>query len=449
MLDLDAPVSENNEPRKRSRDEHRERDYYNERSERGERALPEIDSMYEHEAPPEEGLYGVHEKRTRRGRPPSGLRENGDYHRDDYENGRPPNEGRRKPPPSLRSRNGKKKKAKPRRKSLLPNIKINPLYVSIASWSAVAIATIVVVVWFISGLFVDNAFAVYLDGQLVGHIQMTEGLTSEDFHNQAVITLSQNLGGARVNVTQRVTIEEARVSNNERDTQNYILQVLSRRFTYTLAAIGIHVNGTCEGITLRTQAELDQLKLMLQEIWFNENTVEAQFVEPWLEVTVYVDPNTADFWTPQEAYNRLSRTEMQMYPYVIQRGDSLGRIASRFDTQESHLWLDNNLTSDVIHPYTTLYVRMARPLLSVRTFDERSIYEDFNAVPEERENPDMALATTRIIQQGSPGRQRVVERITRENGVERERETLDAEIILEAIPDIIYVGTGASARDVR
>jgi len=343
----------------------------------------------------------------------------------------------------------KKKKPKQRRKSLLSNIRINPLYVSIASWSAVGIATIVVFVWFISGLFVDNAFAVFLDGELIGHIHMTDGLTSEQFHDSAVLRLQASRGGARVNVRNRVTIEEARVAGNERSTHDVIFGLLQRRFSYTIAAIGIHVNGRCEGITLRTPTDLEQLKLMLQEYWFNEFTVKAEFIQPWAEVIVYVDPDDTDFWTPQEAYGRLSRMEMQMYTYMIQRGDNLERIANRFGTPVWRIMEDNGLTNYIIHPYTTLEIEVPRPLLSVRTFDEISTEEPIPMPVEERENPSLSLHTPNIIQHGSPGLQRSVLRITRENGVERHRETLEAEVLVPPVIHIVEVGTGAPAQDVR
>jgi LysM repeat protein len=342
------------------------------------------------------------------------------------------------PPPPVR-----------RKRFVLPQLpRINPVYISIASWFIAAVATLAVAGWFIMGLVVDNAFAVYIDGELVGHIPISEELTSEDFHNYAVRGLQAARGGVVVQVNERVTIEPARVSSRERDARGDVIALLARRFTYTIAATAIYVNGEFE-VLMRTQSDLNHVKHLLQEPWFNENTVAAEFVDGWEEVTQYVCPDETEFWTPYDAYLRLFRTTYQTYTYAVERGDNLGLIAIRFGTTVTDIMGYNNLTTTNIFPGETLRIRTRLPLLAVRTFDEISTIERIDPPIETIYNEELPHAFVNEIQEGQPGQKASILRITRENGTERLREYLEPEIIIEPIPHIIEVGRGAAVIERR
>lgn len=320
-------------------------------------------------------------------------------------------------------------------------IRVNPMYVSLVGWGAVGVATIIIAVWVIMNLFVYNAFAVYLDDEFIGHIPYSEDLTSEDFHNYAILSLQASRGGARVLVEQTVTIEPARASSSARSTRNEVFSTLNRRFDYKIAAIQLNVD--VYSALMRTASDVAHVEELFQRHWRNENTVGAEFVDGWEIVVVYACPDETEFDTPETAYWRFDRTTMQMYPYTVARGDNLGSIAVHFGTTVPRIMGDNKLTSSNIFPGEVLYIYTSRPLLSVRTFDEISIVELIEMSVEERTNPALPQAVTNIIQQGQPGQQVITVRITRENGIERYRETLEAEVIVPPVVHIIEVGTGA------
>ncbi|MDR0273648.1 MAG: hypothetical protein LBI27_10075, partial [Clostridiales bacterium] len=186
---------------------------------RGRGILPQLDSKPvgmpgRKTAPPEEkGLEAFRAAQRSYGAP-----READEHR------------RRMPPPPPQIRPGdfpkrqrpgepiKGAKAQPQRIRRTPSfiqhvlqIKINPLYVSVAAWSVVVIALGAFAVWFVSGLFVDNAYAVYLDGEFIGFISMHDDeLTSEEVHQNAVLSLQAARGGVRVQVQETITIEPTR-----------------------------------------------------------------------------------------------------------------------------------------------------------------------------------------------------------------------------------------------
>ncbi|MCL1846299.1 MAG: G5 domain-containing protein [Defluviitaleaceae bacterium] len=340
------------------------------------------------------------------------------------------------PPPRLR----------PRRKNRLIQrligFRINPLILSVVGWSVAGIAIIAFSVWFIRGLLVDNAYAVFLDGEHVGYIAIFEGLTSEDFHNEAVLSLEAIHRNVRVRVDQRVTIERTRTAARNREARGDIIARINHHgFTFTIAAHAIYVNGVQEAL-LSTQSDLNHVEFMLQEHWRNEHTVSAEFVGNWEVRTMYVCPDETEFDTPDSAYFRLDRSTMQLADYTVVSGDTLDRIAVHFGTTTTRIMEDNNMQTANIWPGDTLLIYTQMPLLSVRTFDEIHDDEAIEAPIENRYNVDMPLGTRTVIQDGMAGLARVTERITRINGVEQSREILEAEVVVEPIPDIVEYGVG-------
>jgi LysM repeat protein len=335
----------------------------------------------------------------------------------------------------------------------------NPLYVSIAGWGVAGVATIAIAGWFIMNMLVYNSFAVYLDGEFIGYIPYSEDLTSESFHEYAVLSLEAARGGVSANVTQTVTIEARRVSSSQRGSRGDILTALRMQMDYTIAATAIYVHGNFEAL-MRTQSCLDHLKDMLANRWPPppgairtgwEFFYSGGNVALWEEVIVYVDPDpeVTEFTDATRAFSRLDRPRNTFYSYVVVSGDNLGLIATRFGTTLDRIMRYNNLTSHHIFPGQTLLIYTSRPLLSVRAYDEIQLEEPVEMPIETRYREDWSSHETNIYSYGSAGVQVTRELITSENGVERSRVALEPEIITPPTTHIIEVGTGAGRIEVR
>lgn len=377
---------------------------------------------------------------------------------------RPPTHRPPPPPPPLRpgdlpQRRKPQQEAppKPKRKPspfrrISKFIVIPPVVASIVAWSIAGIAMIAIAIWFITGLLVDNAFAVYLDDERIGYIALADDLTSEDFHNQAVLSLQAARRGVRVNVNERVTIEPTRTAARNLEAQGDIIARLNRAggFTFTIAAHEIWVNDSFEAL-LRTQSDLNHVRFLLEEHWRNENTVAAEIIGGWEVRTVYVCPDEYDdeFDSPEEAYFRLDRFEMQVYEYTVVSGDNLSAIALRFGTTVDRIMGHNSLTTTNLTIGQSLLIYTQMPLLSVLTIDETYTTEAIEAPVITNHNADLPRGVPNIVQQGQPGLARVIERVERVNGVERSRTTLDPEVEVEPIAHIIEEGTGAAVTERR
>jgi hypothetical protein len=347
---------------------------------------------------------------------------------------------KQKMPPRL------KKRIRIPRNSFLRQVKrvrFNTAYLSFAGWGIAAIIMLYATVWFISGLFVNNAFEVFLDGEHIGYVAISDDLTSEDFHNHAIRNLEAMNGGVKVKVEQLVTIAPARAPSSERRSSNEILSIINREIKFTIAAYAIYVNGEFEAL-LRTILDVEHVMNSLAQTFKTENTVDFEFVDGWEIRTQYVCPSDPDvFCTPQDAFWRLDRTEMQVMPYTVVSGDNLGTIAVRFGTTVSRIMGDNSLTGTNIFVGDTLLINTHLPLLSVRTFDESQTMELIEMPVQYIDKPELPFATENVIQEGQPGQSVSILRVTFVNGIERSREYLEPKTIVEPIPMIIERGTGA------
>jgi len=332
---------------------------------------------------------------------------------------------------------------------LRPNVNVNTKIVSIFSWCVAGVASIIIGAWFIINMFSYNAFAVYLNGVHMGYIPNTQAdLTSAELHDYAVQALQAARAGSMVTVNERVTIEERRVPNSERIQRGDMLQVLSRSFTYEMTALAIYVNGSYEA-TVRNQAAVDQVLLLLGQNWANENTVRTEVVEQWEIREVSVCAVEHEFLTPDLVYNRLSRRVNRIYTYRVQSGDTLSRIATRFDTSVQAISARNGLTTTNIFPGERLNIYTQMPLLTIRTVDHIASTEPIEMPVKTRNNPSLPQGQVYTIQAGQPGEQQGILEIIRENGIERERHMLEPVVLREPVLEIIYVGTGPAQAGVR
>jgi LysM repeat protein len=251
-----------------------------------------------------------------------------------------------------------------------------------------------------------------------------------------------------VHVNETVTISPTRVAAQDRLQRSDMEQRIAAGFTYNVAAVEILVNGVREAL-MRSQREADQVHAAITEDFTTDYTTYIGFVQP-VDFRIYmVSSDFENFDSRENAIFRLQRPTGQHYPYVVQGGDMLGTIATRFDTTVTRIMSDNNLTSHIIQPGWVLQIYRLLPLLSIITHDE--IVTETAAPMETQtvENSNLALAQTNILYQGRPGVQRATLRIVRVNGQEVARYYLDPEIIEPSIAEIIEVGTGEAQLDIR
>ncbi|MCL2839210.1 MAG: G5 domain-containing protein [Defluviitaleaceae bacterium] len=352
----------------------------------------------------------------------------------------------KKPPRPSKRHASPPKSRRPVSRRSAPSFQLNPKVKLFSILGIIGLTALAIVIILITQIFTDNAFAVYLDEQHVGYINILPDMDSERFHDMAVGQLEFNLGGVDVIVNERLTLRETRAAVQDRMALGEMLTRLTTPqygFTYEIAAINIFVNNNLEA-TMRSMADVQVVEHQMQSNFAIDGlTVRAEFVEDWRLETRFVDPTNFVFDTIQDAVRRMDRQEGAIVSYTVQSGDTLGLIAQRFgiliDTIEMH---NPGITrTTVLSIGQSLQVYTTVPLLNVRSFDYTSQSQEIPMPVQQIHNPHLAPAEVRTIQQGRPGEEHAQTRITRINWEEVDREVLDSIVISEPITHIVEMGS--------
>jgi len=351
-------------------------------------------------------------------------------------------QSRRRPLPVTGERLGRgiktpkrQERAGPKKRAMSPGLK-RGLNIGI---TVVIIGTLITMVAL--RLFGNNAFAVFVDARHVGYIPMNSETTSASFHSEVVANIEDN-HQTEVIASQLVTVEPARwVSGRNITERANMVSRLGIYIDYQIRVRAIYVNNQLE-VLVRSEACIADIERRITAEWINENTVDSYFATDWRIETLVVDHDYAGILSPLEAIAVLDRSEIEIFPYIVQDGDSLWGLAPRFGTTVENIANLNNITTDArLNIGQTLYIRTRRPLLSVITIDEFASYYPIEMPVETIYTNEREESTTYVVQEGFPGERRNVQRITHLNGVVTRTEQLESEVIHEPITHIIEVGT--------
>ena len=295
-----------------------------------------------------------------------------------------------------------------------------------------------------------NAMAVSVGGQHFGYMVLNRETTSESFTAE-VLAHMEATHLASINLQQSITVTPARWvrSGNINRERNSMISQVGGAIGFTLNAHAIYINNRLE-VVLASQDCINQLEELLVGEWVSDSTIEHRFVNPWEIIVMEVPQDYEYIVTPWEAANTLDRMEMVYSIYHVQPGDNFGSIALMFDTIPDNIAATNNMSLDtILQPGDRLTVRTPMPLLSVVTVDEIVNYEEIPMPIEVVQTNELAIATSNVIQEGAPGENRIIQHITRVNGVTTMTETLEAELVREPIPRIVEEGTRPSVIERR
>ena len=326
----------------------------------------------------------------------------------------------------------------PRRR---PGFKLSPSVKRVFGYIAGIAVVGVLVVMVGLHVFGGNAIAVYLGDVQMGYMQLSRETTSESFHMDVIAHIEAR-AVTQVIVTENVTIRPARfvASRNISGRQDMINRI-GMLMSYQIVARAIYVNGNFE-VLVRGDNCIAEIERLIKEPWINDNTIDSSFAAEWHIESRIVDHNYEGIRTPLQAISSLDRIVEADYLYTIQGGDNLGIISMRFNTTPDRIALRNGIsTHDVIHPGNSLIVPVRRPLLAVVTVDQISETVEIPMPIYTRQNDEMPISTTMVVQEGSSGQKQISRQITFINGVQSNEVELEAVIIREPVEHIIDEGT--------
>ncbi len=156
-----------------------------------------------------------------------------------------------------------------------------------------------------------------------------------------------------------------------------------------------------------------------------------------------VQKSNAKLVSVDDAYNIITAKNEQTTGYVVQKGDTLTKIAQvNGTTVDKILELNEGLDENsIIVPDDVILVDTLQSIINVVTVKTTSYEEDYSADVEYVDDNNSYKGTNTVVTEGTTGRRKVTAEITYVDGVETNVEYTDETIITPAQPTVIAVGT--------
>jgi murein DD-endopeptidase MepM/ murein hydrolase activator NlpD len=198
-----------------------------------------------------------------------------------------------------------------------------------------------------------------------------------------------------------------------------------------------------------TVREAQQPSDTIQEAAGSETEIEATedgilnigFEEEIVVAETYV---TADSITDLDtAINLVTKEQEQNKIYEVVSGDCLSVVAEKNNTTVSNIVKMNEQldAESVIQIGDEIVVTVPEPELSVIVTEQTTYEEEYELPVEYIENDSWYTTKQEVKQEGSAGYRQVTAKVLKRNGEETNREVVKENIVTEAIPTIIEIGT--------
>jgi len=323
--------------------------------------------------------------------------------------------------------------APPKRKRLKPLYRRR--FVTRVTLVSLVAITIGLAIW--AMLAYDNAIEVFAADELVGMVRMDRALSPEFLLEQVTNKLEED-NQAQVRVSDNISLNPVFAMNAEMLDEDALLVELSRTLQYEVQASAFMLDGATiavlkndsEALTVKDNifAKYTPRYRDIEEVTFIENvSIEDIFVEK------------SEIITLSNAIEILTAESVQQAIYTVEQDDVLGTIAEKNRmTLNALLAINPGISSEsTLSVGQQLNIEVSTPLLSVQTV-EIVVVDEIAAAPiKQHVNP--LVETSRLLQEGRDGSQRVRKRVTRINGFIQFEEVLSSVYLEEPIPQIIEI----------
>jgi len=155
---------------------------------------------------------------------------------------------------------------------------------------------------------------------------------------------------------------------------------------------------------------------------------------------VEIDPGRIS--DAETLYERLVEGTTKKTTYVVQQGDCIVCIASKFDISPEIIYKNNPwIEDDLIRVGDVLDLTVLQPFVTVETVELVSEIEEIEPEVIVQKNDEMRVGQQKTIQAGVPGSKRVTYRLVKQNGWLMSEEIVDEQVLEPAVPEIVMKGT--------
>lgn len=286
--------------------------------------------------------------------------------------------------------------------------------------------------------FAGNACAIKADGKVIA-IAADETTAKKALGE--LVKLKASEAGRPVNYVEKISYGGIRVKNKDEGVLDFeeLKAEISSALTFKMQGAAILVNGE-EKVLLKDPQEAETLLGWLKSIYPVEPYDQLEFKENVEIADINTDMGeTMDYETAKKIVLLGTNKIVQ---YIVKDGDNLWDISRAVQINQDQILFTNpgmdpeNLSIDQV-----LYLSKEAPLITVVATREVTVDEKIPYPVDVKYDDKMLLGEKVVVREGVPGEKTVTYRITRENGLETEREILNQ--ILRSEPETEEVIKGA------
>ncbi|MCC8097186.1 MAG: LysM peptidoglycan-binding domain-containing protein [Eubacterium sp.] len=199
-----------------------------------------------------------------------------------------------------------------------------------------------------------NAVEVFVDGTSVG-IVLDKSYTEDYIIETCQAKLVSSLG-TNVEITSDITVKKIHAGKNDENvsTGDYLLKTVNDAVSYNVEATAIMINGTEMAVVSNIEAAQTVVDRILSEHNLSyiddiSSIVEGPEIQGLEFTSKFVDGT--EIVTTDRAYELLNGTKQQQITYIVEAGDSFGKIANAYGISVSELMEANPNIGDATNIY--------------------------------------------------------------------------------------------------
>ena len=299
--------------------------------------------------------------------------------------------------------------------------------------SIVSLFPLIIIGFAVWAFTYKNAIEVYASDELIGLVRMDKQLSVESLLKEAEDKLCNDYQ-AQVIVTPDISLKPVRAAKGSISEKNELLNKLCGKLPFKVQACAFILEGKPLAV-LKDKSEALAVQDNIFDKYHSRNTESSSFVENVSIEDIFIEKSA--IISMGKAFDTLTAESALSTVYVVQKGDMLGLIAERNKmTLDGLIAANPGITAkSTLKEGQMLNIETTAPLLSVKTIETAVSDETAPAPVQHQINP--RAQTTRILQEGRDGIQRVTKRVTRINGIIQEEEIIGFVIKEEPVPQIV------------
>jgi murein DD-endopeptidase MepM/ murein hydrolase activator NlpD len=279
-----------------------------------------------------------------------------------------------------------------------------------------------------------------VDGKTIGIVKDKQQVVEliNEFENKCKSEFNK-----QVNIPQNINLEKVFTKKDNISSINELELQLQRELKVNVEAYVIKCNS--KDIVVVNDEECANMILENLKVQYIDSDSQSQFKEIGFLETVQViqDYVSPDLITSSDnAFNLISTGTNEIKEYEIEDGDVISCIAEEYKLKVDDIQKANpQINIDKIKIGQKINLTVPKPLISVKTIEEKQYVEEIPFVIEYEESSSMYEGESKIRVKGEKGSNQVKAEIVKINGIETERTILEESAITESISQVVIKGT--------